>query len=362
MPAKESEDWARFAPDDVEELIRARGEPAVGYLVWTRASHGQSRVEEYIAALKARRIRHVRTGVAWAEWVVRGGRDRITWYLREYAKHFEVLPCLTFTPPELGLEPRVNAPPRESTMFARFVEEVLEELGPLFREVELWNEWNLNTDWDPALDPGYERFAAMVVPAARVVRRFGKRVVLGGPSKVNKDTLEIIHGFAARGVPEAVDVIGFHNLRGTWSDHVPPPTLHVQANLMRSAFRRELPVWLTEYGFPVADPENRFDMRELEAIQVALFAYAVHACLAGDIERAYWYTYKDEVHESLRFVTTGWEDTLQFYYGDTQEDGWPRLLGKLLVEGGPHHVLRYAAKEGLLPLVEKASLKRKLPE
>lgn len=357
-----SREWTTIDLARVDALLRTEAAPAIGYLVWTKQNHGEREVEETIQALRARQIIHLRTGISWAEWVEPEGREWIRWYIRRYAAHVTVLPCLTFTPPAYGIEPRVNAPPRDTSAYARFVNEVLTEFGEFFDAVELWNEWNLNTDWDPSLDPTYLIFATMVGEAAHVVRRFGKRVVLGGPSKVNDETLGILADLRDRGLTEHVDVLGFHNLRGTWSDHVPPPPLTIQAELLRVTWGRQAPIWLTEYGFPVADPEHRFDLSELEMIQVSLFAHMTYACLTGALERAYWYTYKDEVHVSLRAATTGWEDILQFYFGDTDEAGTPRLLGRLLSEGGPAHVLRFAAHENLFPFIDRASLGRNLVE
>ena len=362
MPIVEREHWDTFSPARMEELIAGAPPPAMGYLVWTRQSHGEEEVKENIEALRARRIGHIRTGISWAEWFHPEMRPWIRWYIGEYAKHFDVLPCFTFTPPELGIKPAVNAPPKDVRHYGKFVAEVLEELGGNFDTIELGNEWNLNTDWDPAIDPGHDVFIEMIAEGARAAKRFGKKVLLGGPSKVNLDVLEKVRLFRKRGLGKAVDILGFHNLRGTWSDRVAPPPLAAQADFLRDAWGAYgTPVWLTEYGFPPVDLEHgRWELDHLERIQVALFAYAVYACLAGKIGRCYWYTYKDEVHESLRFVTTGWEDRLQFHFGDTEEGGRTRLLGRVLAERGPLGVLRYAAREGLMPLVEHASLGRVL--
>ena len=119
-------------------------------------------------------------------------------------------------------------------------------------------------------------------------------------------------------------------------------------------------VYLSEYGFPVVDPDHRFDISLLEDIQVALFAYEVYACLSKAIHRVYWYTYKDLVAPSLRYATTGWEDALQHHFGDTREDGTPRKLGRLLLEGGPLHILRFTVEKNMMSLVDRASLERVL--
>lgn len=362
MRSTSSEDWESITPARVEELADA-STPEIGYLVWTKKHHGEKGVGEHIAALRARGIRHLRTGLSWAEWVTPDGRSWITWYMREYAKHFDVLPCLTFTPPHLGMalpgkQPGVNSPPKDVSLYGEFACDVVSALGDCFEIAEIGNEWNLETDWLPELDPVYGIFTSMAYIGGKKLRACGKRSVLGGMSKVNAQTLGHLKQFVVRGLPEVIDFVGFHNLRGTWSDAVPSPPLKEQSGYLKEIWGGE--PWLTEYGFPVADPENRFDMELLERIQIALFAYAVYACITHAVKRVYWYTYKDEKHESLRFSTTGWEDVLQFHYGDTREDGSVRPLGKLLLEGGPRRVLRYAAEEKLFHLVDKASLGRKL--
>ena len=146
------EDWAMFQLSAVDELIRNSHPPAIGYLIWTRPEHGEEGVTENIDALRARGVRHLRTGISWAEWFHPENRPWIKWYIREYAKHFTVLPCLAFTPSEVGVagvgrEPKTYSPPKDIELYARFVREVIAELGDCFREVELWNEWNLDTDW-----------------------------------------------------------------------------------------------------------------------------------------------------------------------------------------------------------------------
>lgn len=361
MQMESAEDWTRLTSERVEALIDEKREAACGYLIWTRRNHGEEGVRENIVALQKRKIAHLRTNISWCEWYEAGNRQWIAWYIREYARHFRVLPCLSFTPPALGIKPQVNAPPKDAAQFSIFVEEVLSELGTCFTEVELGNEWNIETDWDQSLDRDYVRLCEMIVRGAEVAHRYGKRTVLGGASKINDSTLLWLAIFRERGLFAHIDACGFHNLRGTWSDHVPPLALSMQAHLVQAVCGMRIGAWLTEYGFPVIDTENRFSSEWLEEVQVALFAYALYCVLSGAIERLYWYTYKDEVHESLRKATTGWEDVLQFYFGDTDQEEKPRLLGRLLMEGGPTAVLRYAVEKRLMPLVDEASLKRKLP-
>ena len=357
-------------------------------------------VEDVARVLSARGIQHLRTGMSWAEWVTPQGRRWIEWYMRKLAGRFEVLPNLTFTPPELGVESRVNAAPNDLLSYARFVQDAIARLGDCFTEVELWNEWDLITDWDPVLDPQLEKFSAMVALGAMTARHFGKRPVLGGMSGVKPQTLGEIEAFARKGAMRYFDAVGFHNLRGTWSDKVPPSSLSIQKEEVEAAasvkpdeeksrafirqiarlsetdpelaaiLRKEIArprqgpisVYVTEYGFPTTDPEEGFARDYLEAIQATLFANCARLVEQGSVERIYWYTFRDLRSPSLRFATTGWEDVLQYFYGDTQENGTPKLLGDLLDRGGPSKVLEHVRERNLWHLVDAASLDRKMPK
>src|SRR4051812_20117340 len=120
--------------------MKSRLEKNIGYLVWTKIPTEylfednlsallerdlsqetdtyliklhlvKCTVQETVDALQKRGINRIRTGVSWAEWHMAQGPVWITWYLKEYARHLHILPCLTFTPPDLGVERRINVPP-----------------------------------------------------------------------------------------------------------------------------------------------------------------------------------------------------------------------------------------------------------
>lgn len=430
-------DWSSFTPHRLEKLPPYQPVHAPGYLVWAKIDHeclvrpdlgellaeeltpeeadatgdacraavavAKARIRLAAERLHARGIRQIRTGVSWCDlYCMPGASAWVKWYLETFAKHAEVLPCITYTPPPLtdGGKYTINAPPVDPILFAEFVDTFLLEHGHLFDHLEYWNEVNLPTDWRPNLDPGYRRFMTMIAPAALVAHHHGKKVVLGGVAGVNDESRHLLEDFARHGLFRYVDVVGFHNLRGTWSDDTPSlpiskqvkcvqeavrvaPTKHawLAAAVMREAegartrvrdiirreqFRLRKPdamtrIWLTEYGFPVVDPEGRFGLEYLERIQAALFAYATDSLRSGAVERIYWYTFQDFIGDSVRKHTTGWEDELQHYFGDTCEAGNPRLLGRLLNAGGPEEVHQYALRHRLFPLVDAASLGRLKP-
>ncbi|HET8574798.1 MAG TPA: hypothetical protein VFM02_01335 [Candidatus Paceibacterota bacterium] len=359
-------------------------------------------VRDAITALQERGIENVRTGLPWAEWVAPGGRAFIAWSIRQYhAAGFKILPCLMFTPPHLGLVPVINSPPKDPMDFAVFVNEVCHELGDCFDFLELWNEWNLDTDWDPKLDPTLARFSEMIMLGTMVGKHHGKEIVLGGMSNIREPSLHLLRQLVAWGAMRFIDVGGLHNLRGTRSDFTPPPSLREQVKIVQeimqgqpdafvsgmlmqrlahrvksapdylrdilevglSNIRKNFPegprrVWVTEYGFPTFDPMGQIPQEHLERVQVALMAHALEELESGEIERVYWYALmniRDDV-PSVRSITTGEEDPRQSKYGDTEYSGRLKLLGQLMTEGGVQAVLSFAKRENLSELVAAASV------
>src|SRR3954470_24712339 len=90
--------------------IVVMNKPGIGYLVWVKMGQRQA-VYTLIGRLKRRGIRHLRTGLSWCEWHYPESREWIRWYIHMLAEHFEILPNITYTPPDLGIEPTINSPP-----------------------------------------------------------------------------------------------------------------------------------------------------------------------------------------------------------------------------------------------------------
>lgn len=385
----------------------------------------QRQVHEAIEVLSRRGIKRITVGVSWCDWKCwPGGKAWIAWYLRQFAPHFDIVPRITFTPPPETEGGTINARPRRLVAYAEFMHEFLSTFGDIVGGyTEHWNEWNLATDWRRDLDEQFEAFMAMIAASAIVARHHGKKVLLGGMAGITHENLTSLADMARGGLSCFVDAVGYHDLRGTWGDQEPSAPISQQTQYARDAFRapplgayalikglwacadeaspavrkilrKELarrwgprllawarpaawrvkawfgllkpetpkPVWLTEYGFPAIDPEGRFAQEYLEDIQVALFAYAAYSVATGDVGRVYWYTLRDYVGESVRAHTTGWEDVLQYYYGDLCVEGRCRLLGRLLDEGGVERVLDYAFEHDLFRLIDAASLGRTKPD
>jgi hypothetical protein len=180
-------------------------------------------------------------------------------------------------------------------------------------------------------------------------------VVLGGPSKFNDEIW--LKKSLSLGLLKHVDVFGVHGLRGTWSEKEMRPTWSEQVKWLKEIMHRfnspTLPIWITEVGYPTVDLAGIIPEAELEEIQAAIFADTVEVLESGVVERVYWYTYRDLVSPSVRFVTTGWEDILQYFFGDTTMHGEPKLLGRLLEAGGPAAVVDYIKAHNSFDLVRK---------
>lgn len=78
----------------------------------------------------------------------------------------------------------------------------------------IWNEPNNKSHWDPALDPGWVRFAEMAILAGQAIRAEAPAVarVLGGISPIDPAFIE---NMARQGVLDNVDALAVHVSRST---------------------------------------------------------------------------------------------------------------------------------------------------
>jgi beta-xylosidase len=74
-------------------------------------------------------VRHLRTGLSWADSFRPGALD---WFDRqmEALADFEVMVTFCFTPEHLGIEPHHTSPPRDPQGFADFCAAMVERYAP----------------------------------------------------------------------------------------------------------------------------------------------------------------------------------------------------------------------------------------
>jgi CDP-paratose 2-epimerase len=292
--------------------------PRLGVVEWLRPGEHE-RAERLIEGLRRIGVSDLRTGISWADCHTPGGRAWYDWLLPRLAAELNVLPCFTYTPPSLGIEPKTSAPPRDLKAYADFLDVMLTAHGEHFDWVELWNEPNNLNDWDWRLDAEWRRFCEMIGGAAYWARERGKKTVLGGMCPTDPNWLALV---AERGVLQYVDAIGLHAFPATW-DHAWQGWDHlvgeVRAVLEPRGLRPEL--WATEVGYAT--------WRHDEAEQLSCFVDALQAPL----DRLYWYAFQDldpETESQEGFHV----DERHYHFGLVRSDGAPKLLYRMLERGG----------------------------
>jgi CDP-paratose 2-epimerase len=308
----------------------------LGVLEWFECGEHE-RVEEVCELLRRTGIRHLRTGVSWADWHRPDGPEWYAWLLPRLASEVELLPCVHHTPPSRAVEGTIQSPPRRTRDYADFIDQLIDGHGDLFDHVELWNEPNNLNDWDWRADPGWERFAELVVDASYWARACGKKVVLGGMSPTDPSWLR---SMAERGALQFVDVVGVHAFPGGWT------TVWEGWDAEIASVRAVLDgqdVWVTETGYST--------WRDDEPGQVAALA----AALDAPVERVYWYAAQDLRPD--RAACDGYHvDPRHYHFGLVRANGAPKLLGRSLAAGEVPLVRRVARLRDERPRRRAATL------
>ena len=120
-------------------LIRADGTPkpalaryrpyadTMGLMQWFHFE--DPRLDDAVRWFRELGVRHVRTGLSWADSFRPGALD---WFDRqmEALAEFDVMVTFCFTPEHLGVEPHHTSPPREIEGFAEFCASMVERYAP----------------------------------------------------------------------------------------------------------------------------------------------------------------------------------------------------------------------------------------
>src|SRR2546430_4422173 len=114
----------------------------------------------------------------------------------------------------------------------------------MIEAVMLWNEPNNISHWDFHLDQDWKIFAAMIIAAARAIRRVNPelKIVLGGMSPVDPNFVRLLGG---HGVLDEIDVVAIHGFPldwNHWSIHEWPHKVEEIRNVTNK------PVWVSEAG------------------------------------------------------------------------------------------------------------------
>jgi CDP-paratose 2-epimerase len=267
----------------------ARGAPTLGVNQWFHYQDYAS-VEQCVELLLDLEVRHLRTGVSWADYCRPEGKAWYDWQMRQLAQ-FNVLLSVWHTPPSISEGGDCASPPRRLKDFADFIDLLINDYGDTFETLELWNEPNNRLKWAfDRFDPKWEKFGSMIGMAGYWARRLGKPTVLGGMVPVDPHWLNLMHQY---GTLDVIDIVGIHGFPEMW--WVDAPNLdwfqhwkgwENKVEIIRDhcAHRR---IWITETGLATWEMSKRkpgrYDLQCLKLREAA----------AAPVERVYWYSLVD---------------------------------------------------------------------
>ncbi len=275
-------------------------------------------VRAAVDLLKQLNIRHLRTGISWADFLRPGGKAWYDWQMAQLAD-FEILLSVWHTPPSISVGNSCNSPPKRLRDYADFIDLIITEYGSRFSHLELWNEPNNRLKWDfEHFDPGWQKFAKMIGDAAYWAKQRGCHTVLGGMIPVDHHWLELMK---SHGVLDLIDVVAIHGFPGMWWPNQPNWDWqgHWKGWQGKLDYIRQYaggrPIWITETGLATWDLAlNRESKYEL---QVAALEEAANA----PAERCYWYSLIDL--DPARHAIEGFHvDENEYQMGLVKFDGY----------------------------------------
>lgn len=292
-----------------------------GFVEWFRPGEYE-RTERIFPDILASGASYLRTHLSWAEYLAPGGEEWFDWLIPKLGSEIDLMPCIHYTPPSLSRTGRANGAPHVLKDYADFVDHVLTRYGKHFRSIELWNEPNNLLDWDWREDPDFNLFCEMVGGAAYWAKHRGWQPVLGGPCPF--DPMWLDH-MGQRGLLSVVDAVGFHGFPGTWdSEEGSWGGWDMHLGEMRSILdrhNRDAEIWITETGY------STWRQDEMEQARRFMKALQVPA------DRLFWYSWAD-VPPDVAVQEGYWFDPRHYHLGAVTHDNQPKLLARLLLEGG----------------------------
>lgn len=279
----------------------------------------RERAERVLREMRVLGVRDLRVVVSWADCLTAEGERFYAWLVPRLAEQVRLLPCITHTPPSLGVEPRSSAPPKSARSLSDWLDGFLTRHGDAFEHVELWNAPSSLTGWDSRLDPDLLAFAATVGGAADLARERGKTTVLGGLRPADPNFLRRL---ADLGVLSLFDVVAIHAQpdvsEPAWDDWR-RPVARVREALLELGHSAE--VWITEGGFSTWRHDEGRQLRELlDALE----------CGA---DRLYWHAMHD-LPEHASGPSGFHVDEREYCFGLKRADGSPKLAHRLWAERG----------------------------
>ncbi len=296
-----------------------------GILEWFHMGD-KAHVELAISQVKELGIRELRTGISWADYHTEEGAKWLEWLIPELSKHVQILPCLLYTPPSIGLEPKTSAPPKYPEYFADFTDKILKKYGSYFEWIELWNEPNNTSEYDFRLDPDWNIFNDFIGGAAEVVKKHDKKVLLGGMSPIDPGWL---HHMFDIGLMDNIDAVGIHGFPGTFDNHWNGWEYVInQVQDVLNHYKGHQEIWITEAGYSTWRQDEQRQVKEFVNL------------LGAPAERVYWYCLND-LHPQKSTVDGFHTDEREYHFGLVDSNGRQKLLYRLLKKYGEDQLDRF---------------------
>jgi CDP-paratose 2-epimerase len=305
---------------------KAKGRPEViGVVEWFRVGEYEL-VEKTLDLLKTLSFNELRTGISWADYHQQDGKKWFEWLFPTLAKKVNLLPCFLYTPPSIGISPKISSPPKKPKDYADFLDVIVTRYGKYFEWVELWNEPNNRTEYDYTLDHNWEIFSEMIGGAAFWMKRLHKKTLLGGMSPVDPNWLGMMY---RNGVMKYIDAVGIHGFPSVFDTMWEGWEINIDRvnNVIRS-FGGNQEVWITEAGFSTWQYDEQKQLNEFIS------------ALEAPVKRMYWYSIND-LDPQLPTVEGFHLDEREYHFGLITKNENQKLLYRLLeshgVEGIKEH-------------------------
>jgi CDP-paratose 2-epimerase len=297
--------------------------PETGILEWFHINDF-SYVEETVDCLRKLGVEHLRTGISWADYFTEDGEQWYDWLIPFLSDHFILLPCFLYTPPSIGVEEKVSAPPRNPKDYADFIDLIIKRHGQHFEYVELWNEPNNISEYDYMLDESWDQFVTMISMASYWAKQQGKKTVLGGMSPIDPNWLKHI---ASKNGLEFIDVIGVHGFPDVFDVHWKGWKSNIEkVKEVLIGFGLKQEIWITETGYSTWKHDERKQVENFLQI------------LDLPVKRVYWYSLKD-LSPLISTVDGFHFDEREYHFGLITADGRQKLLYRLWASGGISNII-----------------------
>lgn len=292
--------------------------PVLGICQWFHYEAYED-VEAAIGWMNDLGLRHLRTGISWADFHRPGGKDWYDWQMAALNEAgLELLVSVWHTPPSIAEGEGCASPPRRLEDYADFIGQVIRDYGAGIGALELWNEPNNLYKWDfRGYDPGWKKFGRMIGLAGERAREFGMPTVLGGMIPVDPDWLQLVEGHGALEPLDAVGIHGFPNMwwdgprNWDWRGHWHGWRHKIETVAPHAGGRR---VWITETGLATWDLEQGRPARH--DLQVRMLDQALRA----PAERMYWYSLVD-LHPEREAIEGFHVDENEYHLGLITHEG-----------------------------------------